>query len=113
MPPTDIQAVWPSKPWIIFWPAIAREVLGRDPDPLELAQITRTPTQRSADALATAGDALWALGRFDGVQAVPGAEYLVLGVRAGRGHHRRAGERRSLRLRRDAPRGAPRHHRLA
>ncbi len=30
--------------------AIAREVLGRDPDPLELAQITRTPTQRSADA---------------------------------------------------------------
>ncbi len=31
--------------------AIAREVLGRDPDPLELAQITRTPTQRSADAL--------------------------------------------------------------
>ncbi len=31
--------------------AIAREVLGRDPDPLELAQITRTPTQRSADAV--------------------------------------------------------------
>ena len=31
--------------------AIAREVLGRDPDPLELAQITRTPTQRSADAM--------------------------------------------------------------
>ncbi len=31
--------------------AIAREVLGRDPDPLELAQITRTPAQRSADAL--------------------------------------------------------------
>ena len=26
-------------------------MLGRDPDPLELAQITRTPTQRSADAL--------------------------------------------------------------
>ncbi len=31
--------------------AIAREVLGRDPDPLELAQITRTPAQRSADAV--------------------------------------------------------------
>jgi len=31
--------------------AIARQVLGRDPDPLELAQITRTPTQRAADAL--------------------------------------------------------------
>ncbi len=31
--------------------AIARDVLGRDPDPLELAQITRTPTQRSADAV--------------------------------------------------------------
>ncbi len=31
--------------------AIARDVLGRDPDPYELAQITRTPQQRSADAL--------------------------------------------------------------
>jgi hypothetical protein len=30
---------------------IAREVLGHDPDPLELTQVTRSPQQRSADAL--------------------------------------------------------------
>jgi hypothetical protein len=32
------------------WTA-ARDVLGRDPDPYELAQLTRTPPQRAADAL--------------------------------------------------------------